>query len=141
MMAVSWGGCPDEIREGGSWSMPGFELEEMDVAGGVVPENQGKVRAVSWSRPPLLLAMGGGSLSSRTVVSTAMPSIIAQLKGMDIYPWVFSAYLLASTVTDGRSMGKLADLWGRKRILLFGLGLFAAGGSVPLGRGEGRCPS
>src|SRR3954471_14418393 len=73
----------------------------------------------------LLLAMTVAALE-QTVVSTAMPSIIAQLKGLDIYPWVFSAYLLAATVTTPL-YGKLADLLGRKRLLLFGLSLFALG--------------
>src|SRR5947209_10996304 len=62
----------------------------------------------------------------QTVVSTAMPSIIAQLKGLDIYPWVFSAYLLAATVTTPL-YGKLAGILGRKRVLLFGLRLFGVG--------------
>src|SRR5438270_10127799 len=73
----------------------------------------------------LLLAMMVTALE-QTVVSTAMPSIIAQLKGLDIYPWVFSAYLLAATVSTP-IYGKLADVLGRKRVLLFGLGLFALG--------------
>jgi EmrB/QacA subfamily drug resistance transporter len=73
----------------------------------------------------LLLAMTVAALE-QTVVSTAMPSIIAQLKGLDIYPWVFSAYLLAATVSTPL-YGKLADVFGRKRVLLFGLGLFALG--------------
>src|SRR5215472_5024671 len=60
------------------------------------------------------------------VVSPAMPTIIAQLKGFEIYPWVISAYLLASTVSTP-IYGKLADLYGRKRILLFGLVLFSLG--------------
>ena len=73
----------------------------------------------------LMLAMAVAALE-QTVVSTAMPSIIAALKGLDIYPWVFSAYLLAATVTTP-IYGKLADLLGRKRVLLFGLGLFMLG--------------
>jgi EmrB/QacA subfamily drug resistance transporter len=60
------------------------------------------------------------------VVSPAMPTIIAHLKGFEIYPWVVSAYLLASTVSTP-IYGKLADLFGRKRILLFGLALFSTG--------------
>ena len=60
------------------------------------------------------------------VVSPAMPTIIAQLKGFEIYPWVISAYLLAATVSTP-IYGKLADLYGRKRILLFGLVLFSLG--------------
>lgn len=79
----------------------------------------------------LLLAMAVVALE-QTVVSPAMPSIIAQLQGLDIYPWVFSAYLLASTVMTP-VYGKLADLWGRKRILLGGLALFTLG-SVLAGR-------
>ena len=73
----------------------------------------------------LMLAMTVTSLE-QTVVSTAMPTIIVSLKGLDIYPWVFSAYLLAATVSTPL-YGKLADLLGRKRVLLFGLALFALG--------------
>ncbi|MCA1685189.1 MAG: MFS transporter, partial [Planctomycetia bacterium] len=73
----------------------------------------------------LLLAMTVTALE-QTVVSTAMTSIIASLHGLDIFPWVFSAYLLASTVSTPL-YGKLADLLGRKRVLLFGLGLFGLG--------------
>ncbi len=73
----------------------------------------------------MLLAMAVTALE-QTVVSTAMPSIIAALKGLDIYPWVFSAYLLAATVSTP-IYGKLADIWGRKKVLLFGLGLFSVG--------------
>ena len=60
------------------------------------------------------------------VVSPAMPTIIAKLKGFEIYPWVISAYLLAATVSTP-IYGKLADLFGRKRVLLFGLALFTLG--------------
>ncbi len=73
----------------------------------------------------LLLAMAVVAVE-QTVVSTAMPSIIAAFHGLDIYPWVFSAYLLASTVTTP-VYGKLADRVGRKPILLFGLALFTVG--------------
>jgi multidrug resistance protein len=58
-----------------------------------------------------------------------MPSIIAQFKGLDIYPWVFSAYLLAATVTTPL-YGKLADIWGRKPVLLFGLVVFCIGSAL-----------
>ena len=104
--------------------MAGSEPSEAIPSGG---EKAGR-RMVTTA---LLLAMAVVALE-QTVVSTAMPSIIAQLKGLDIYPWVFSAYLLASTVTTP-VYGKLADLWGRKKILLFGLALFAIG-SVMSGR-------
>ncbi len=73
----------------------------------------------------LMLAMTVAALE-QTVVSTAMPRIIAELGGGEIYPWVFSAYLLAATVSTP-IYGKLADLWGRRRLLLFGLALFSLG--------------
>jgi EmrB/QacA subfamily drug resistance transporter len=61
-----------------------------------------------------------------TVVSTAMPTVVSDLGGIQHYAWVFTAYMLASTIT-GPIFGKLADLYGRKPILLFGIGLFLAG--------------
>src|SRR3954454_17513898 len=73
----------------------------------------------------LLVAMTVTAME-QLVVSPAMPTIIAQLKGFEIYPWVVSAYLLAATESTP-IYGKLADLFGRKRILLFGLVLFSAG--------------
>src|SRR5438309_1969658 len=73
----------------------------------------------------LLVAMTVTAME-QLVVSPAMPTIIAQLKGFEIYPWVVSAYLLAATVSTP-IYGKLADLFGRKRVLLFGLVLFSAG--------------
>src|SRR6516225_1038190 len=76
----------------------------------------------------LLLAMTVSSLE-QTVVTTAMPSIIAQLRGLDVYPWVFTAYLLATTIATP-IYGKLADLYGRKGVLLFGLGLFTLGSAM-----------
>lgn len=90
-----------------------------------VVENEATMPGRAMVTLALLLAMAVAALE-QTVVSTAMPSIIAQLKGLDIYPWVFSAYLLAATVSTP-IYGKLADIFGRKRILLFGLGLFALG--------------
>lgn len=61
-----------------------------------------------------------------TVVGTAMPTIVGQLGGLALYPWVFSAYLLTSTTTIPL-YGRLADLYGRKRVLLVAMVLFLAG--------------
>jgi len=61
-----------------------------------------------------------------TVVSTAMPTIIGDLGGLAEYSWVFSAYLLASTVTVPL-YARLADMYGRKPIFLTGLALFVGG--------------
>ena len=62
----------------------------------------------------------------QTIVSTAMPVIIGQLHGLELYSWVTTAYLLASTVVVP-IWGKLGDLIGRKPVLLAGIGLFLFG--------------
>ncbi|RKG79558.1 MDR family MFS transporter [Corallococcus terminator] len=61
-----------------------------------------------------------------TVVSTAMPTVVSDLGGIQSYAWVFTAYMLSSTITVP-IYGKLADLYGRKPVLLFGTGLFLVG--------------
>lgn len=66
------------------------------------------------------------SALDQTIVSTAMPVIIGQLHGLQLYSWVTTAYLLSSTVMVP-VWGKLGDLFGRKPVLLWGVGLFLAG--------------
>ncbi len=61
-----------------------------------------------------------------TIVSTAMPLIVAELGGMDIYAWVFAVFLLAQTATTV-VFGKLADVYGRKPVMLSGIGIFLVG--------------
>jgi EmrB/QacA subfamily drug resistance transporter len=61
-----------------------------------------------------------------TIVSTAMPQIVGQLGGLQIYSWVFSAFLLTQTSTTV-VFGKFSDLFGRKRIILFGISVFLVG--------------
>jgi EmrB/QacA subfamily drug resistance transporter len=61
-----------------------------------------------------------------TVVSTAMPTVVGDLGGIHHYSWVFTAYLLTSTVTVPL-YGKLADLYGRKPVLLAGIAVFLVG--------------
>lgn len=69
------------------------------------------------------------SLMDQTVVSTALPTIVGDLGGLDLYAWVFSAYLLAQT-TFLPIFGRLSDLYGRRRLFLLGLGLFMAGSAL-----------
>lgn len=61
-----------------------------------------------------------------TIVGTSMPTIIGELGGLSLYAWVFSAYLLTSTTTVPL-YGRLADLFGRKPLVLAATGLFVAG--------------
>jgi EmrB/QacA subfamily drug resistance transporter len=61
-----------------------------------------------------------------TVVSTAMPTIVSQLGGLDSYSWVFAAFMLTST-TMVPIFGKLSDLYGIRPVYLTAIGLFLAG--------------
>ncbi|EFH90233.1 MDR family MFS transporter [Ktedonobacter racemifer] len=73
----------------------------------------------------LMLGMALTALDT-TIVGTAMPSIVGKLGGVTLYAWVISIYLLTSTVTVP-IYGKLADLYGRKLLLLGGTAIFLAG--------------
>ena len=61
-----------------------------------------------------------------TVVGTAMPTVIASLGGLNYYSWVFSAYLVTSTVTVP-VWGKLSDLYGRRVLYQIGIVIFLLG--------------
>ncbi|MBA2621005.1 MAG: MFS transporter, partial [Acidobacteria bacterium] len=61
-----------------------------------------------------------------TVVGTAMPTVIASLGGLNHYSWVFSAYLITSTVSVP-VWGKLSDLYGRRLFYQIGIGIFLLG--------------
>jgi EmrB/QacA subfamily drug resistance transporter len=61
-----------------------------------------------------------------TVVGTAMPTVIASLGGLNHYSWVFSAYLITSTVTVP-VWGKLSDLYGRRIVYQIGIAVFLLG--------------
>jgi EmrB/QacA subfamily drug resistance transporter len=76
----------------------------------------------------LLVVMLGIFLAAldQTIVSTALPTIVSDLSGNDIYVWAFTAYLLTSTVS-GPLYGKLSDLFGRRPIFLFGVSVFLIG--------------
>lgn len=73
----------------------------------------------------LMLSLFMAALEA-TVVATAMPTVVGDLGGIHIYSWVFTAYLLTSTISVP-IYGKLADLYGRKPVLLFGIALFLFG--------------
>ena len=82
-------------------------------------------RAIAFTMAGVLVAIFMGSLDS-TIVATAMPAIVRALHGFNSYSSVVSAYLIASTVVLPIG-GKLADVYGRKRLLIIGmLGFVAA---------------
>ena len=62
----------------------------------------------------------------QTIVGTALPTIVTELQGNDVYVWAFTAYLLTATVS-GPLYGKLSDIFGRRPIFLFGVAVFLIG--------------
>jgi MFS family permease len=76
-----------------------------------------------WVTAAVMLVMVLASME-QTVTSTAMPTIIGSLHGLEHYSWVASIYLLACTVSMPL-YGRLADALGRKRVILFSISLFA----------------
>lgn len=63
---------------------------------------------------------------NQTIVSTAMPRIIAILGGMEYYTWVITIYMLTSTIATVL-VGKLSDIYGRKPFILAGIVFFIIG--------------
>jgi EmrB/QacA subfamily drug resistance transporter len=80
-------------------------------------------------RGPILLAVmlsiGLVAIDS-TILATAVPAIVGDLGGFTQFPWLFSVYLLAQAVTVP-VYAKLADQYGRKPVMLVGIGLFLLG--------------
>src|SRR5579872_228210 len=76
----------------------------------------------------LLLVMLLAALD-QTIVSTALPTIVGDLGGVQHLSWVVTAYLLASTVS-GPLYGKLGDLYGRKTLLQIAIVLFLIGSAL-----------
>ncbi len=66
------------------------------------------------------------SALDQTVVGTALPRIVTDLAGNELYVWVVTIYLLTATVT-GPIYGKLSDLFGRRPMMMIGVSLFLIG--------------
>ena len=69
------------------------------------------------------------SALDQTIVGPVLPKIVSDLNGTDFYTWAVTIYLLTSTVSVP-IYGKLSDLYGRKPILMIGIGLFLAGSAL-----------
>ncbi|MBX5476816.1 MAG: MFS transporter [Clostridia bacterium] len=81
-----------------------------------------------WALAAVMISMFFSSLN-QTSVSTAMPTIISDLNGLHLYAWVFTAYILTSSVTVPL-YGRLSDMYGRKPFYVFGLLVFVAGSAL-----------
>src|SRR5262245_2108219 len=65
----------------------------------------------------------------QTIVGTALPVIVTDLNGNDVYTWAFTSYLLTATVS-GPIYGKLSDLYGRRPIFIIGVSIFLVGSAL-----------
>ena len=107
---------------GGTLNKPASTRADHSPAADLSPRaKQGIVVAI-------MLALFLGALD-QTIVGTALPRIITELNGASLYTWVVTIYLLASTVTVP-IYGKLSDMYGRKPLLLIGVGLFLIGSAL-----------
>jgi MFS family permease len=88
------------------------------------PQSTGRVRLIFGA---LLLVLFLASLD-QTIVSTALPTIVGDLGGIQHLSWVVTSYLLAATVS-GPVYGKLGDLYGRK-IVLTAIVIFLVGSAL-----------
>lgn len=111
------------------------------------------VAAPDWDRPPLdlpqrtrseifIVVLLGIFLAAldQTIVGTALPVIVTDLKGNDVYTWAFTSYLLTATVS-GPLYGKLSDLFGRRSIFMIGVGIFLIGSLLCAVSGPSSSPA
>ena len=87
--------------------------------------NQITGRKKWWALATVLVTMFFASMN-QTVVSTAIPTIISDLHGFELYAWIFSAFMITSAVTVP-IYGKLSDIYGRRPFYIFGLIVFSVG--------------
>lgn len=82
----------------------------------------------NWILIALMLAMSLAAMDG-TIVATAIPQIVGDLGGFSLFSWLFSIYLLIQTITIP-VYGKLADTYGRKPVLIFGIIVFLVGSAA-----------
>jgi EmrB/QacA subfamily drug resistance transporter len=90
--------------------------------------SDGKIGFRSERGPVLAAVMLATALVAvdSTIIATAVPSVVKDIGGFAEFPWIFSVYLLAQAVSVP-VYGKLSDLFGRKPVVLWGIGLFLVG--------------
>ncbi|MFE4714296.1 MFS transporter [Paenibacillus sp. NPDC056722] len=87
----------------------------------------GKSR-LNWTMAGLFVSIFLTQLD-QTIVSTALPTIVKELHGLPLMSWVFTIYMLTSTMMMPIA-GKLSDLYGRKRFYMLGLVVFILGSAL-----------
>src|SRR5690606_32008693 len=76
----------------------------------------------------LMLAMARGALD-QAIVTTALPTIVEDIGGLEHLSWVVTSYLIAATASTPL-WGRFGDLYGRKRIFLLTIAVFLAGSAL-----------
>ncbi|MET7323984.1 MFS transporter [Streptomyces sp. NPDC005549] len=105
------------------------EAREPDPAGPAAPGEREQVSSgVLVSIGALLLGMLLAALD-QTIVSTALPTIVSDLGGLEHLSWVVTAYLLAATAATPL-WGKLGDQYGRKKLFQLAIGIFLVGSAL-----------
>ncbi|CAE6741483.1 MFS transporter [Paraburkholderia haematera] len=104
---------------------PGFDAPLPLPSGQLLPFRESLLAMLGIAFVSMLVAL------DQTIVGTALPRIVADLKGFDLYAWVATAYMLASVITIP-IFGRLGDLFGRKPFLIAAILLFT-GASVLCG--------
>jgi EmrB/QacA subfamily drug resistance transporter len=96
--------------------------------GATVPHLPSKVPRRAWVLAACLMATFMAAVES-SIVATAIPTLVGDLGGFSLFSWVFTVYLLSQAVSIP-VYGRLADLYGRKRMFYIGAGLFLVGSTL-----------
>ncbi len=115
--------------------LPAVEGHPDAVSPGEAPPVLGPGGSRQMSRRQVFITLGGVMLAmflsslDQTIVGTALPRIIADLKGFEHYTWVATAYLLTSTAMVP-IVGRLTDMYGRKWFYIVGIVIFLVGSAL-----------
>jgi EmrB/QacA subfamily drug resistance transporter len=123
-MSSSSGGTPPEYAGGGAAAVSASGADSLDASGNGARPDLSR-RAILLIIGALMLGMSLAALD-QTIVSTALPTIVGDLKGGSHIAWVITAYLLATTVSTPL-WGKLGDQYGRKIFFQASIVIFLVG--------------
>ena len=105
--------------------MFGKAKKQKDEVKHLSPEERSDHRTRNFIMIGLALGLLVSSLD-QTVVGTSLPKIVGDLGGMNLFAWLFTAYMLGEVLAIPVA-GKMSDRYGRKPVFLAGMGLFLAG--------------
>ncbi|MFT3661863.1 MAG: MDR family MFS transporter [Gordonia sp. (in: high G+C Gram-positive bacteria)] len=106
---------------------PASATPPSDASVATTPEKTSGDRQILFLFIGLMITMLLASLN-QTVLSTALPTMVGELKGVDLMTWVIAGYLLATTIVMP-IYGRIGDLFGRKPVILAAIVIFI-GGSI-----------